>query len=207
MHLDSSGTDVACVTRTGPSSYDGDGDGFLEDWSNTGSIQYAGEIMNFMIHLSTAGLIDQQIERAILAGGVGCHHDHIMGTSYPADPLGAGLIAVQNNGKYHFILGGMGEMHHQSISGPGNFATGIAGNYFTARIASQIDEKLDDGKPLRGNIFVITHYNNVENGSEQNYGILVKDANDSDINCVYNADYNKGYTENACTIAVNIGRL
>jgi hypothetical protein len=202
LNVNSAGEENTCWTA--PSGgYNGDGDRNLDDYSDANLAYYNGEVLNFFLHLSNAGLIDQQLNRT---SSTGCNTTHYEGSAFPEIPIKGGMIVVQSNGKYHYLLG-TGETRSHSISNGGEFDEfGIGRNRLSTRDSAQIDEKIYDGKPLRGKINVVVSYSNVNTGSPQNYGVLVKDGNDNDTNCVYNSDYNKGYNEKACTLSINIGR-
>jgi len=195
------GTSNTCTTIIGESTFNGNGNGFLN--GRALATRFDGEIMNYFIHLSNSGFIQDKLGRT---GGVACNYDHSIGLSYPESELGGGLIALSdyNDSKrrINYILGGFGGSHAHSINNAseGN-ANNIAGNYFTPKLASQIEAKIEDTiDPLNGLARVVVSYQTIISPF---YGLTV-DSTDAATNCVYNSEYNISLEESACTIAIRM---
>jgi prepilin-type N-terminal cleavage/methylation domain-containing protein len=208
LHRDKSGTTNSCRTSTAsePLSYDGDGDGYLEDAYGDTIVTFSGEIMNFYIHLNNAGLLDQNIRKNVNTSY--CHMVHMdTGVQFPEAEMRGGLITIQSNKKLYHILGSSSDQRHFYISltshntDPSQY--GLSGNRLSAVQAKRLDDKIDDGKPLRGIVKVLEIHQRAENISgEKDYGVIQWDSKDNPTNCIYNASYNITYKEEACSIAI-----
>jgi hypothetical protein len=200
LNEDASGNENVCNVLFGNTN--GNGNGFLSGYLNAGDIPggFNGELPNYFIHLSNSGLINDGIVR-MDPDTLNCNGYITAGINFPAMPVGDGLIIVSNftNKKLYYVLGGFGGTRHYAFFRQMEERTdGIAGNLMTAREAKRIEAKIDDENPLRGISKVIMYYAG---------GTFAYDRNDNDTNCVYNSEYNVGYDENACTLAIEVGKF
>jgi type II secretory pathway pseudopilin PulG len=210
LHQDKDGVINTCFDRQGV-TYNGNGDNILDDGTSAGITTHSYEIKNFYIHLANADLLDQSINREVSSHT--CTAPSInSGISYPKSELDGGLITVSSGRKLYHIIGGAGEerfwyLNYNIVGYDDNTRPLsreiLARNNLTVHQARIIDEKVDDGIPLKGNAVIIQEYEDVDNGKGSSTGRIVIDSFDHDQNCVFNGEYNLRISdEKACTLAV-----
>ncbi len=148
-----------------PSPVGGDGDGLLEDRVDT-TVDFDGELANFWVHLSNAGLLEGGYNQTTncTAGATSCAG--IAGQTFPAADVGVGILAVTSQNRLHYILGtgGASAGATTDLDGTdGNFALpaspgSAVGRSLTAEEAYSLDSKLDDGDALKGHTTAVSQY-------------------------------------------------
>lgn len=128
-----------------PCATAGDGDRILDSSITTnGALTNTSERFTFWSHLATSGLIDLGIKNTT---------DMNYGEGTPESPIGYGYRLSQGNGTM------MGVANEGRISGAFLWTTddpaaAYAGGFFIpCALLSFIDQKFDDGMPLRGKVF------------------------------------------------------
>ncbi len=182
------GVNISCLT--GSSSYNGDGDGILDDYTGA-EIFNNGELANFWFHLVQSGLMTA----ALQADGGSCLTTQNAGSFYPVLKNGFGLTAASSATSLYFILGA-GAQRQARLDGAGN----IGNDALNPITAFQIDEKIDDSLPLTGQVFVSDSYTPITN----DYGKINRTTINGATNCVFNAAYNTNYGEFSCTLAYRV---
>lgn len=215
---DTSGTQNTSKIFLGTTN-DGDGDGFLESSTNVinsavgseGSV-FDGEVANFWVHLSNAGLIKETITQTLdcsssIVGSTPCNG--LAGQGFPSARVGVGILvsaANEMNGtkrvmkETYFQLGvGSGNIVN---SGSGGTQVSGGGLNLLTEDAAAIDLKLDDGKPATGSALSILALNCsscTPKGIALAYNYLPSQP------CSTSTAYNLSTTTNACTLAVRTG--
>ena len=144
---------ASCPTgnSVGGSTCNGDGDGAVEGPASAGQ---AGERFTFWQHLANAGLIEGSYTGK---AGAGDSEEHIGGTNAPISKFGLGLwfAGTANNfpGTVDALAGDYG--NYLFIGGTASGGAPVE-ELFTPEEAWNIDTKMDDGQPGRGNIW--TYY-------------------------------------------------
>jgi hypothetical protein len=155
------------VALTANSNFNGNGDGILNHAAN--SQHFDGEVANFWVHLSNAGLIKHTLSQTAGCNGIGASKcNAFAGQGFPRTPVGVGLIVVHGvdsslapdgimpNG--YFLLG----MSNTDISDLSNVGFGPPFGTHTSMTPEEariIDIKLDDGLPKSGEIASVYRLN------------------------------------------------
>jgi hypothetical protein len=202
LHTDQNGNINTCNTNTG-TGRSGDGDGLLESAHDT-VFRFYGEVANFFFHIQNAGLLNQSLTTSY------CSITGLReaGKQYPKASIGKSLLAFTDvrNSKLYYFLGGFGETKDGAgVNGSEDHPNdeSAVGNNLTSKEASDIDKKIDDGKPSTGISRVVTQYPRDSNTQ----GFILYDTDDNSSNCIYNSAYNVGYDEEACTLAIEANRF
>lgn len=205
LHLDGAGTNVSCAIG-GIFTFNGRGTGILGGYKDWLGPSYSGELANFYVHLSNAGLIKDGIVAAN-ASSVMCQDPVVAGVNYPAVDIGGGIITISDTATrtlYH-VLGGMGQTHSTDLGH--SWAGNRFSDYLYPADAERIDRKMDDGEPLAGAVKVadstVGYLNDV---ADTGAGYVTFDTADSATNCIYNGAYNFTYDTRACTLLIETGR-
>jgi prepilin-type N-terminal cleavage/methylation domain-containing protein len=196
IHTDQNGDINTCPREDSGGDLNGNGNGILE--SRTTVFRYHGEIGNFFPHLQNSGLIKNQITLETKP----CNNTDARnaGDDYPLAKIGNSIMVLsdKNNRNLYYVLGGAGS----SIGSANLWGNSIIKDTLTAKEASDIDKKVDDGRALLGIVRVITSIT-----SNNRSSIINVDNTDDSTNCVYNSAYNLGYDEQVCTLAIEAGKF
>lgn len=136
--------------RTGTPD-NGNGDGILQDdgSTDTGNLtttELSGELTNFWVNLTNAGMIGGSVDAQTDGSAAAVE------TNYPATPIGTGLIIVTaNDNSWYWMTG---------VDATIATATGLQtlGDSLTGEQAFGIDSKLDDSMPLTGIVTAISAF-------------------------------------------------
>jgi prepilin-type N-terminal cleavage/methylation domain-containing protein len=194
---DSTGYVNTCSTDSAINR-NGNGDGFLDTRSSNlfTPFRYFGEVSNFFPHLQNAGLINPVVTKEDFSCTIETDTIYTVGDDYPAISVGESIIAITNhsNKKLHYLVG----LFASTIDSL--HVTARHNNHYilTPKDASDIDKKIDDGKPHSGIVFAIEEY-------LSSTWTLRKLINSS--NCKNNQNYNVSYDGNACTLAIEAGKF
>ena len=130
--------DISNANKRGLGSNNGDGDGFIEDDTSGGLPDtIAFEISYFWEHLNRAGFADGAYDGDPTNGKVG--------ETFPKAKHGGGISAYSVNGINYFHVG-IGD------AAAGSPKTQFFNDTLVPEDAFSIDNKLDDGFPLKGNV-------------------------------------------------------
>ncbi len=130
--------DISNPNKRGLGNHAGDGDGLLEDDTTGGdpdTIDY--EISYFWEHLNRAGFADGAYDGDTTNGS--------LGETFPEAKHGGGIVAYGLNGVNFFHVG----ITHSSNDSPPNL---VFKDTLIPEDAFSVDNKIDDGFPLKGNV-------------------------------------------------------
>jgi len=186
----------------------GNGDQRLDDSYLVLYSLYRGELANFWIHLSNAGLIKERFVPFYPVVNFWCYVQPRTGLNYPSSAIGNGIIAVTDDsdaGRLFFILGSMpwtgtGTNTYIGVSALGHIYSLTKQPELTALQAFQIDSKIDDGSFNTGTVKAI---NGWESRSTSGWVTRIPTYSANSVTgCIYNSSYNIDYPEKACVISI-----
>lgn len=130
--------DIKNADKRGLGTHNGDGDGLIEDDTSGGLPDtIAFEISYFWEHLNKAGFADGAYDGDVTNGKIG--------ETFPKAKHGGGITAYSVNGVNYFHIG-IGD------AASGSPKTQNFTDTLVPEDAFSIDNKLDDGFPLKGNV-------------------------------------------------------
>jgi prepilin-type N-terminal cleavage/methylation domain-containing protein len=177
------------VAGTADSQQDGDGDGLLDNHTDSSFNAFSGEMINFWIHLYNTGLIREPLKQDNSACTVAC--DRTVDVAFPSTSFGTGLVALTGStASLQYVLGTGNPLDNLNRA-EGAGTDGAVGDTLTPEQAYAIDTKLDDGIPDTGGVVVITRFNG---------GVFTTDSADA-ADC-FNTTYNLALTDLLCSIRI-----
>ena len=127
--------DINNANKRGLGSNNGDGDGVLEDVTGGGDADLAAyELIYFWEHLNLAGFADGAYDGDVTNGA--------LGETFPKAKHGGGLMVYGVSGVNYYHIG--------TASATGSPKTNVFADSLVPEDAFSIDNKLDDGFPLKG---------------------------------------------------------
>ena len=186
--LDSTGTQD--VAGTADAQQDGDGDGLLDNHTDSSFNAFSGEMLNFWIHLSNTNMIKGEYKQDNSACTALC--DRAAGVAFPETPFGTGIIALTGSSPVLQYVLGTGNPLDNLNRAEGAGTDGAVGDTMTPEQAYAIDIKLDDGDPDGGGVVVITRFNG---------GVFTTDSADA-ADCFDTPGYNFTLKTQLCSIRI-----
>jgi competence protein ComGC len=130
--------DINNANKRGLGDHNGDGDGLIEDGTNDTTPDTIGyEISYFWEHLNRAGFADGAYD--------GDEGNGIVGETLPQAKHGGGIVVYAENSQNYYHVG----IHD---SGEGTPAVINFANTLIPEEAFSVDNKIDDGLPLKGKL-------------------------------------------------------